>query len=278
MDDEKDLYVLEDLDRAVVGIAKQFLAKVIVSPLINESERKILYSIGERFDRLPEVSQPFDAELSVVGPRRRFEDREIYHHWTIQVLDDEISFRSGGHFYRPSTGGDSFSSFSWVLVPGYQSECWDYSDSLSLVDDAKPIGTAINDLDLTEPGFEVEVTVDGEPVADQETFPEDARPGANRPLGTSELRLAEIADRIEGEKRGEWHVDPPDSCDYCRRTLSTFTYFVDGKEKQGFQWGNMCPDCFEVRGDAIRWGAGQLYQQVRSNEWLMVGGFPPDDQ
>lgn len=164
MIDEIELYVLEDLDRAVVGIAKQFLAKVILSPLVNESERKILYSIGERFDRLPELSEPFYAEVSVVGPRRRFADREIYHHWTIQVLDKELSFRSGGHFYRPSTGGDSFSSFSWVLVPGYQSDCWDYSDGLTMVDDAKPIGTAINDLDLTESGFEVEVRVDGERV------------------------------------------------------------------------------------------------------------------
>lgn len=157
MNDSKGLYALEDLDWAVVGIAKQFLAKVIVSTLINESERKILFSIGERLDKLPEVSRPFDAEVSVVGPRRHFEDREIYHHWTLEVLGEELSFRSGGHFYRPSTGGDSFTSFSWVLLPGCQSECWDYSDGLTVVDDAKPIGTAISDLDLTEPGFEVKV-------------------------------------------------------------------------------------------------------------------------
>lgn len=157
-----DLYVMEDLDWAVVGIAKQLLAKVIVSPLINESERKILYSIGERLDRLPEVSPSIDADLSVVGPRRRFEDREIYHHWTVKVLDEELSFKSGGHFYRPSTGGDSFTSFSWILLPGQRSECLDYSEGLTLGDDARPIGTAINDLDLTAPGFEVEVRVDGE--------------------------------------------------------------------------------------------------------------------
>lgn len=96
-------------------------------------------------------------------------------------------------------------------------------------------------------------------------------------MNASELRLAEISDLTEGEKRDEWHSDPPDSCDYCSKGMSESVFFVDGKVRDGIQWANMCPDCFFVHGEAVRWGAGQLYQQVRPNEWLMVAGFPPDD-
>lgn len=99
----------------------------------------------------------------------------------------------------------------------------------------------------------------------------------NRKLTPSEEKLAGIADRGEGERRDEWHLDPPDSCDYCHRSLSNSIFFVDGKVKDSFQWGNMCAECFFTYGEAIRWGAGQLYQQVGSNEWLMVGGFPTDE-
>lgn len=98
-----------------------------------------------------------------------------------------------------------------------------------------------------------------------------------RQMNASELRLAELSERTEGEKRDEWHSDPPDSCDYCQKSMSDSFFFVDGKVRDSIQWANMCPDCFFGYGEAVRWGAGQLYQQVDPNEWLMVSGFPPDD-
>jgi hypothetical protein len=97
-------------------------------------------------------------------------------------------------------------------------------------------------------------------------------------LSPSEENLRKIADIALGRERDEWHLDPPEACDYCFRRLAECLYFVDGKEKGSSVWGNMCPDCFLIKGEGVRWGSGQLYHRVPENGWLMVGGFRTDDE
>lgn len=50
-----------------------------------------------------------------------------------------------------------------------------------------------------------------------------------RQMNASELRLAEISDLTEGEKRDEWHSDPPDSCDYCSKGMSESVFSSTAK-------------------------------------------------
>lgn len=165
-------YEFDEVDHAVVAITQQLIAQVLGSRLLNTSERAVVRAIEKVFTNLPAAADDLYASFSLVGPRRMFGDHEIYHRWSVVVEGEQLQVSAGGHFYRPSTGGDSFSSFRWVANTGCTTECEDYSPSLQIVDDAKPFGNEIEDLDLSEPGYSLTVTLDGEDVIDEDE-PED---------------------------------------------------------------------------------------------------------
>lgn len=166
-DDNESLdYQFEDVDRAVVAIAVQLITKIARSDLLSESQRSVVNAIIGILGKLPRTSDPLYASFTLTGPRRTFGKHEIYHYWVVEVEDQQIEVSARGHFYRPSTGGDSFTSFRWVACPGFEPECQDFAASIQIVDDAKPFGTEIEDLDLTEPGYSISVTYDGEDVCD----------------------------------------------------------------------------------------------------------------
>ena len=86
----------------------------------------------------------------------------------------------------------------------------------------------------------------------------------------------------------QFNLDDPEVCDLCGTSFNTQEYLIDGEVKDTpqipventmsmGQWAYMCPECFQARGVAIRWGKGQLYQKTPENDWLLVGGFPPDE-
>lgn len=47
-------------------------------------------------------------------------------------------------------------------------------------------------------------------------------------------------------------------CDFCKRSVDWFSWFVDGKTTTG-PWAVMCPDCFKLRGTGLGLGKGQKY-------------------
>jgi hypothetical protein len=161
-------YLFDEVDEAVVAITQQLIVKLLESRLLNATERPVVMTILRVFAELPDSTSDLNASLSLVGPRRNFGDHEIYHHWTIEVEGDELRVGAGGHFYRPSSGGDSFTSFRWVACPGYETECQDFSPSLQIVDDAKPFGAEVHEMNLGGPGYSVSVTMDGEDVGEDE--------------------------------------------------------------------------------------------------------------
>jgi hypothetical protein len=157
-------YQFDEVDDAVVAITGQLIVKVLESSLLNTAAGEAVFAIAKVFAELPDSTGDLYASLSLVGPRRSFDDREIYHHWSIEVEGEEIRVGAGGQFYRPSTGGDSFTSFRWAASPGFETECQDFGPSLQIVDDAKPFAAEIAELNLAEPGFSVSVTLDGEDI------------------------------------------------------------------------------------------------------------------
>lgn len=93
-------------------------------------------------------------------------------------------------------------------------------------------------------------------------------------------------ERAEGEQN--FCYDDLDVCNLCGRELAPFGYVIDGEVKGTpqtaipggstvGQWAYMCPSCFSRRGVGVKWGAGQLYERQPDGEWLMVGGFSPED-
>lgn len=66
-------------------------------------------------------------------------------------------FSSGGHFYRPETGGDSFSSILWEVSPGFQPDLQDYLGTLTIVDDANTFENEAADIRFNRGNYEVSV-------------------------------------------------------------------------------------------------------------------------
>ena len=100
--------------------------------------------------------------------------------------------------------------------------------------------------------------------------------------------LSKYIDLERSQKDPQFNFDSPEACDLCGTPFSTQEYLIDGEVndtpqipvENGMgigQWAYMCPECFQARGIAIRWGRGQLYQKTLENDWLLVGGFPPDE-
>jgi hypothetical protein len=81
-----------------------------------------------------------------------------------------------------------------------------------------------------------------------------------------------FADLSEGRRRNEYFEPSPTNCDYCGKSLAKEKYFIDGRERNSLQWGCMCTDCCESKGEGIGVGNGQLYLN-QDGHWLLVGGF-----
>jgi hypothetical protein len=161
-DDEQ--YVLSQEDRDVVTPTKLLLWKVVRSRLVKPQQLEVVAKLLSLFDGLPKTADEMDVTLQLTGPRRSFGEHEIYHWWTIAVEGQAIEVSSGGHFYRSSTGGDTFTSMTWATAPGCDAEYRDYLDTLRIVDDAQPFDAEVDQIDLSLPGYSLEITLDGEEV------------------------------------------------------------------------------------------------------------------
>lgn len=93
----------------------------------------------------------------------------------------------------------------------------------------------------------------------------------------AELQVAKLADFAEGHRQQQYYLMPPETCDLCGCALEDCSLFIDGSLQGEMIFANMCADCFLAKGSGIGWGTGQLYHQETDDSWLMVGGFPPED-
>jgi len=96
------------------------------------------------------------------------------------------------------------------------------------------------------------------------------------PRSTSERALECYVEPGKACSKDELVMEAPCNCDLCGIPFESRNFWIDAKFKDCLLWGNMCSDCFMLRGDGISWGKGQLYARTRSGEWLMVAGFPPE--
>ena len=94
----------------------------------------------------------------------------------------------------------------------------------------------------------------------------------------AERKVMECEDLDEGVKRDDSYANPSDVCDICYVPLSDKRFMIDGNiQPGGCMWACMCASCFLKKGEGIRYGAGQLYTQMESGEWLMTSGFGPEE-
>lgn len=281
MDEYKERYILNDKDKQLVTSAIRLLQKTSRASFLKPSQ---LVSIGKALHvltSLPDTTEDIELTIDLSGPKRWYGDHEIWHYWQVSIEPGYISISSGGHFYRQSTGGDSFTCMQWSAQPECEAVYSDYLNSLSIVDDAQSFEFEVEQMDLSQSGYAIQVVDEDNPLLcdDVSNSDEDHETEDDEFIqfcSPSEDKLDKFADFNKGKKRDETHDSPPSNCDLCKVDLGQRRYFIDGRLKNSLMWANMCSDCFFNSGEAIGWGTGQLYCHQIDNEWLLVGGFSPE--
>ena len=270
----------------IVEAASRLLWKLASSKLIDSPSKAIV--VGKLFrvlQYLPLVAMDENLEISLVGPRRKFGDHEIYHFWTIALEENGyLKISSGGHFYRPQTGGDTFSSMSWEVTPGEEPVYNSYLDTLSIVDDADTFENEVDSIQLNSVGYELSVedpTLEGmeaeDIIVEEDSMFEGSIDHSNSwivsPFDEYDERLAGLINKEEVNEHEANYAYGAETCDYCNLRLDERGIFVDGKVRNSFEWANMCARCFEKHGEGIGWGRGQLYALQPNGDWRLVAGF-----
>ena len=119
---DSEQYVLSADDMEIVSATTELLWKIARSDLVTARELGVVARILEVFKALPAVVRDVELQLQITGPRRTFGSHEIYHWWNVEIEDTSLCITAQGHFYRPETGGDTFTSMIWRAFPGYATE------------------------------------------------------------------------------------------------------------------------------------------------------------
>lgn len=101
--------------------------------------------------------------------------------------------------------------------------------------------------------------------------------GMNRRESTSN-RYNEYIDMEKAVDHGLKYIGAPEHCDICTISLEKEEFIIDGETKGNHAWAFMCAHCFDKHGSGIGWGVGQMYKKTKGGDWLLVGGFPPEDR
>ncbi len=157
-------YVFSGEDAAIVTATRELLWKTARSGLPTARQLEIIAQALQVFEALPAKTPDLVIKIEITGPRRKFGSHEIYHWWHVEIENSYVSVTTGGHFYRPSTGGDTFSSLIWKIAPDFATEHHDYICNLKLVDDVQPFHQEVESLDFSHQKYALEVYENGEDV------------------------------------------------------------------------------------------------------------------
>lgn len=281
-----DSYAFNAERDTIVNAARQLLWKIAASALVDTPSKTIVVGkLFRVFQNLPKITMDEHLSLGLVGPRRMYGEHEIWHYWDIELNEEGyLKISSGGHFYRPQTGGDSFTSMTWEVSPTCAPELNNYLHNLLIVDDADTFENEVEAMDLESGGYKLtaeDSTLEGleeeENNMDEDSNADEATdapiPWSVSPHDDADRRLAARIDQGEVDKHEATFAYGAEICDFCKCDLGKRGLFVDGKVRNEIEWANMCAPCFEMNGEGIGWGVGQLYALQPNGDRRLVSGF-----
>lgn len=286
MDDEEEQsddyskFILNKRDWHIINAANHLLWKVVkssqVKPVHLVGLGKALYTLK----RLPKVTEGVSVLVEVYSPRKWYDNREIWRHWTVEICGDEIHINSGGHHYTKEVGGDSFTTFQWFAKPGYEAVYDDYSADLWMIPELSDFASEVEKLALSDKAFTFSITDDSGDIdmAEEGEEDDDVYEEVEIAADSYDQELESISDIKKANLKQIYNYDNPEQCDLCSRSLENERFFVDGARRDSLQWANMCTECFSQQGQGIAWGKGQLYMRQEDDRWLMTAGFPPEEE
>lgn len=285
--------------------AIELLHAVIGARLCSAAAMVSIAKVLHRLRRIPSDVGVGAITITVTGPRRWQGEVETYFWWDVSVEGSSVVVSSGGHFYRKSSGGDSFRSFSWQWSPGEAPLVRDYADRLCIVPGLESFALGIPD--VSSGGYSVAVEDgDNDLLANEEdgetgegigepagrtgpTSPVEITQGPELvrygpliafPLDPDERDLVIALDdsELDGNEPVDGYDFDGDSCSRCGVELNTKALAIDGRIRGEAMWGMFCASCYEIDGAGLGTGHGQLYARQRNGEWLLIAGFPSESQ
>jgi hypothetical protein len=150
-------YILKESDKALLADAAALLKKILLSEKLRPAELVSVAKLQHVLSAVPRVTADVEVTVSVISPRHKFGEIETWHYWDIGIEGEEISISSGGHYYDPRTGGDSFTTMQWVAAPEEPAELDDYHAHLSIVPDVKSFRQGTRDIDFVSEEFKIKI-------------------------------------------------------------------------------------------------------------------------
>ena len=173
-----ELYEFDAKDDELLSAAKILLKKVAVAETTRPAQLVTVAKLLHVLAVLPRVTTGVTASVSVSCPRHQFDDIETFHWLDFAVKEDRLCISSGGHFYQPSSGGDTFTTMGWIAIPEEPAELDDYRDHLWMVPDVRSFPEGVESIDLSAGGYTVEIVDDDNPLLaerqDEDVEDEDA--------------------------------------------------------------------------------------------------------
>ena len=212
-------YIFNGSDLSILLAATKLLEKAAASPALSYAELVSIAKLQHVFSRLPKVTPGVSVELCVSGPRRQFGEIETGYSWTIQLEDSFLRVFGDGIFYRPSTGGDSFTTMEWSATPSETAEFSDYSNKLQMLPDLKSFSAGVKEIDFSSGNYKLTIVdednsllddSDGEDEDDEDKDDEEAEDYENYQTFMDEIAEAGLGlgkELIEEEESED--VDHP---------------------------------------------------------------------
>jgi hypothetical protein len=163
-----ELYRLDSSDENILLAAGLLLQKLAASRTIRPAQLVTVAKLQHILSVLPRVTTGVTASVSVCCPRHKFGDIETFHWWDFEVEEEQLRISSGGHFYRPSTGGDTFTTMTWGAIPEELAELNDYRESLGIVPDVCSFPEGVASIDFESGGYSVEILDDDNPLLEEQ--------------------------------------------------------------------------------------------------------------
>lgn len=268
--DESEPYVFSQPDFRIVAATKALLWKSARSELVAPRQLEVVARAFRVFEALPVAVGDFNIQIHLSGPRRMFGEHEIFHWWDVEIEGGNLSVTSQGHFYRPSTGGDTFTSMKWRASPGFAAEYRDYMDSIAIVDDAQPFDLEVHGIDLSQGGYSLTVFENGEEICETSDDEDECDDLDENDSGencvTGQMTLKEVVRSLEAA-----NVE----CVWADREL-TALHSIDLKEQSlsdtAYRLFEHIPDLrsLDARNTDISDRTVVFIKHLKSLEWLCL--------
>ena len=164
-------YNLNTRDKSLINAATLLLRKVATARITKPGQLLTVTKLLHVLSKLPAVPDNGFVSVMVCSPSQDFGEISTSRWWEVVVEAPQLRISSGGSFYRPISGGDSFTSMSWSAMPEHAGEFYDHRESLRIVPGLRSFPEEIAAIDLRARGYTLEIYDD-----DNDRLEEDERP------------------------------------------------------------------------------------------------------